>query len=187
MIEFLRKSAEAGRFELLVDAAVFPEPVVLKSAYNLLDKGYFFFRREGTDVVVQAKAKDGSGLTGETLLGEFSDALLDFKLRDALERDNKAIREAIVGAALGNALDSRNYLAGIKADAAAPAAQIDFDKDIDQILKEIENDPELKIDQGEIDKILKEIEAESAAAPKPALTIDPKAVADAKKKFKAGA
>jgi CBS-domain-containing membrane protein len=39
--------------------------------------------------------------------------------------------------------------------------EIDFDKDIDEILKEIENDPELKIDEDEIEKILKEIEEES--------------------------
>ena len=190
MIEFLRQSTDAGRFELLIDAAIFNEVAVLKAAYNLLDKGYFFFRREGANFIVQGKTKEGVALTGEALLGEFSDSLLDFKLRDTLERDNKPIREAIVGAALGNALDARNYLVGINPDAApagvTPVGQIDFDKDIDQILKEIENDPELKIDQAEIDKILKEIEAEAASAPKPALTIDPKALADAKKKFQAG-
>jgi CBS-domain-containing membrane protein len=41
--------------------------------------------------------------------------------------------------------------------------QIDFDKDIDEILKEIENDPELKIDEEEIERILKEIEEETAS------------------------
>jgi hypothetical protein len=33
------------------------------------------------------------------------------------------------------------------------ARQIDFDKDIDEILREIENDPELKIDEEEINRM----------------------------------
>jgi CBS-domain-containing membrane protein len=40
---------------------------------------------------------------------------------------------------------------------------IDFDKDIEDILREIENDPELKIDEEEIEKILREIEEEAAS------------------------
>lgn len=62
--------------------------------------------------------------------------------------------------------------------------QIDFDKDIDEILKEIENDPELKVDEAEIQKILAEIESEteslqSQKTPK----IDPNKIKDAKAKF----
>lgn len=190
MIDFLRKSAEAGRFELLIDATIFNESAILKAAYHLLDKGYFFFRREGANIVVQAKIKEGIAITSEILLGEYSSALLDFKLRDTLERDNKVIREAIVNAALTNPVDSKNFLSGVSSSGQSQQStpnQIDFDKDIDQILKEIENDPELKIDQAEIDKILKEIENETQSEIiKPAPILDPKAVADAKKKFQTG-
>ena len=34
--------------------------------------------------------------------------------------------------------------------------QIDFDKDIDQILKDLENDPDLKIDEEEIEELIEE-------------------------------
>jgi CBS-domain-containing membrane protein len=65
--------------------------------------------------------------------------------------------------------------------------QIDFDKDIDEILKEIENDPELQIDEEEIEKILKEIEEETESElneEQPAITVDPEAVKKAKEQFK---
>jgi CBS-domain-containing membrane protein len=63
--------------------------------------------------------------------------------------------------------------------------QIDFDKDIDEILKEIENDPDLKIDEEEIERILKEIEdeTENMEEEKPKITLDPNAFSDVKKKF----
>jgi hypothetical protein len=62
-----------------------------------------------------------------------------------------------------------------------PVAQIDFDRDIDEILREIENDPELKIDEAEINRILAEIEAETQSIPKPKL--DPNKLKDVKKNF----
>jgi len=63
--------------------------------------------------------------------------------------------------------------------------QIDFDKDIDEILKEIENDPDLKIDEEEIEKILKEIEEETEKEDvKPEITVNLDAVKNMKEKFK---
>ncbi|MDP2395742.1 MAG: hypothetical protein Q8S84_02165 [bacterium] len=50
--------------------------------------------------------------------------------------------------------------------------QIDFDKDIDDILKEIENDPDLQINEEEIARILKEIEEESNSEEKPQIMIN---------------
>jgi len=84
-------------------------------------------------------------------------------LRDKLEKDNKDIREKIVWAAIANSLDIDNFVAMDTNNQwwNQEQNQIDFDKDIDEILKEIENDPELKIDEEEIEKILKEIEEET--------------------------
>jgi hypothetical protein len=44
MIEFLKKDIISGKFELLIDTKIFPKEIVLKAAYNFLDKGYFFFK-----------------------------------------------------------------------------------------------------------------------------------------------
>jgi hypothetical protein len=52
-------------------------------------------------------------------------------------------------------------------------------------LKEIENDPELKIDEEEIENILKEIEEEAESdAAKPKITLDPEGLKKAKEGFK---
>jgi CBS-domain-containing membrane protein len=62
---------------------------------------------------------------------------------------------------------------------------IDFDKDIDEILKEIENDPDLKIDEEEIENILKEIEQETESEiQKPSISVKAEGIADAKNMFK---
>jgi CBS-domain-containing membrane protein len=64
--------------------------------------------------------------------------------------------------------------------------KIDFDRDIDDILKEIENDPELKIDEEEIEKILREIEEETGNDIEdntPVIKLDTDAVKKAKENF----
>jgi len=111
--------------------------------------------------------------------------LLDTYLRDKLEKDNKVIRETIVEKAINGPLDSNNFVS-LDTDLITnnrEQNQIDFDKDIDEILKDIENDPELKIDEEEIDKILKEIEEETEQSP-PTITIDAEAIKKAKEQFK---
>jgi CBS-domain-containing membrane protein len=52
--------------------------------------------------------------------------------------------------------------------------EINFDKDIDEIIKEIENDPDLQIDEDEIQQMLREIEEETAneQVEKPVIKID---------------
>jgi hypothetical protein len=106
-------------------------------------------------------------------------------LRDKLEKDNKEIREKIVWAAIANSIDQSNFVSLNTDDKRDwDRSEIDFDKDIDEILKEIENDPELKIDEEEIERILKEIEEETASEEQAKnITLDINWVEDAKKKF----
>jgi hypothetical protein len=110
--------------------------------------------------------------------------LLNVYLRDTLEKDNKNIREAIISKAINSAIDIRNFVS-IDTDRKQNPNQIDFDKDIDEILREIENDPDLKIDEDEIERILREIEAESSqeAVQVKKIVLDPKNAKDAKKRF----
>ena len=108
-------------------------------------------------------------------------------MRDKLEKDNKVIRETIVTKAIRGPLDIQNFVT-LDTDKMPQSNQeqntVDFDKDIDQILKEIENDPELKIDEAEFEKILAEIEAENKTEEKPMVSLNTNAIQDAKKKFK---
>jgi len=180
MTDFLKKEITWEKFELLIDTKIFQKDIVLKAAYNFLDKGYFFFRLDtDKNIILQFTPKDGIKEKPEYIIWEFSDELLNVYLRSKIEEDNKEIREAIIGTALWRALDTGNFVS-IDTDNQNQSNEIDFDKDIDEILREIENDPDLKIDEAEIERILKEIEEESKAESKP-LILDPKKVKNAKK------
>lgn len=185
MEQFLRKQIDWDKFELTIDTNIFNKDIILKSAYNFLDKGYFFFKfDENKNIVLQFTKKVWVNFDAETIILDFSDELLSVYLRDKLEHDNKEIREKIVGAAIANSLDTEHFVE-IDMTNNQEQNQIDFDKDIDEILREIENDPELKIDEEEIERILKEIEeeTESEIIEKPSITLDPNAVKNAKEKF----
>lgn len=189
---FLKEVVKGAKFEMLIDSKIFSIDLVLKAAYNFLDKWYFFFFiDEDKNIVLQFTTKDWIKDKPENIIWEFSDELLSVYLRDKLEKDNREIREKIVWAAIANSLDTRDYVE-INTDVQNDYenTQIDFDKDIDEILKEIENDPELKIDEDEIERILKEIEEESEndldikIEEKPVLNIDLEGVKEVKEKFK---
>ena len=185
MEQFLKKSTNWNKAELIIDTKIFEKNIILKAAYNFLDRAYFFFKYEWENILLQLTKKIDSKEDLETIVIDFSDELLSVYLRDKLEKDNKDIREKIVGAAIANSLDSNNF---VSLDTRNNGnKEIDFDKDIDEILKEIENDPELKIDEEEIERILKEIEEETAnetiVIEETKITLDINAVEDAKKKF----
>lgn len=183
MEQFLRKLIEWDKFELIIDKNIFSKDIILKAAYNFLDKWYFFFKLDAEEnIILQFTKKDGINFTPENIIWDFSDELLSVYLRDKLEKDNKEIREKIVWAAIANSLDTEHFVE-IDMTNNQEQNQIDFDKDIDEILKEIENDPELKIDEEEIERILKEIEDESENNDKPSIILDTKKVKDVKKKF----
>lgn len=195
MTEFLKKEIHNGSFELLIDSSLFSSDIVLRAAYNFLDRGYFFFKLDAEkNTILQFTPKNETVESEESIIRAYSDELLNVLLRDKLERDNKNIRETIVGAAIGNSLDAKNFVS-IDTDRRNDSRNnneqgnmIDFDKDIDEILREIENDPELKIDEAEIEKILREIEEEtqSEIISESKITLDPNKVQDAKKKFHSG-
>lgn len=181
---FLKEVVEGQKFELTIDTQIFPKDIILKAAYNFLDKGYFFFKFDWEgNIVLQFTKKPDVDTDPKVIIGEFSDELLDVYLRDKLEKDNKVIREAIVEKAINGPLDMQNFVS-LDTD-KSQQNQIDFDKDIDEILREIENDPDLKIDEEEIAKILKEIEDESnSEILKPEIKIDPNGISGAKDMFK---
>lgn len=192
MNEFIKKEVDWDKFELLIDSKIFSKEIVLKAAYTFLDKWYIFFLLdEKKNIILQFNKKEWIKEKSENIIWDFSWELLNVYLRDKLEKDNKIIREKIISTAINSSLDSNNFVSidtdNINNNDNNNNSSIDFDKDIDEILKEIENDPDLKIDQEEIDRILKEIEEESEKYEEPKkeekITIDPKKVKNAKKKF----
>ncbi|MDD2907746.1 MAG: His-Xaa-Ser system protein HxsD [Candidatus Gracilibacteria bacterium] len=185
MENFLSHIIEGVKFELVIDKDIFNKDIVLKAAYNFLERGYFFFKlnNDGNIVLVFTKREDNTEKP-ENIIADFSDELLSVYLRDKLEKENKTIREAIVGAAIANSLDSNNFVQINTDSNNTEQNQIDFDKDIDDILREIENDPDLKIDEEEIERILKEIEEESELeGKKPMIKVDLDGFKKAKEQF----
>jgi len=185
METFLKEVVEWNKFELTIDTKIFSKEIILKTAYIFLERGYFFFKLDSDNIILQFTKRKENEEKPENIIADFSDELISTTLRDTLEKENKDIREKIVWAAIANSLDS-NWFTSIDTN-NQENNQIDFDKDIDEILKEIENDPELKIDEEEIAKILKEIEEETESEleePKPMINLDPEAIKKAKKHFK---
>jgi His-Xaa-Ser system protein HxsD len=111
METFLKEAIEGQNFELLIDAKIFSKDIILKSAYNFLDKGYFFFRHDDVqNIILQFTKKSDVDTDPKIIIGEYSDELLDVYLRDKLEKDNKVIREAIVEKAINGPLDTQNFV-----------------------------------------------------------------------------
>ena len=188
MTEFLKEIVSSKQFELLIDKSLFSKDIVLKAAYNFLDKWYFFFKLDDDkNIILQFTKREDVSIKPKDIISDFSDALLEATLRDKLESDNKNIRETIVEKAINGPFDTINFVS-LDTDSVSENTEqngIDFDKDIDDILKEIENDPELKIDEEEIESILKEIEEEAESeVSKPKVSVNPDAVKKAKKQFK---
>lgn len=179
MKQFLKELIEEGKFELLIDKNTFPKDEILKAAYNFLDKGYFlFYTDEEGNTLVQCTKKPHAKQTPQEILLEFSDELLSVHLRYKLEQENKTIRDTIIWVALTSSLDQKNFVEWWQQSADS---QVDFDRDIHAILKEIESDPDIKINNEEIEEILKEIEQESHTwESSPKVTISLEAIQKAK-------
>lgn len=180
----IREKKEQGLIEIVIDTRIFSKDIVIDTAYSFLDKWYFFFYFEtDSDLIVQYRAKRGKTID-DFLLLDFYDALLEFSLREKLELENRIIRETIVKKAIEWPLDIENFVSFDTSEKEQKNSE-NFDEDIDAILKEIENTPELQIDEAEIERILKEIEKENQIdLQKPSLTINVDALRKSKQEFK---
>ncbi len=197
MTEFLKETKKWKKFELLIDYKIYSKEIILRTAYLFLDKWYFFFKEdEDKNLVLQFTLKPWVKDKLENIISDFSDELLNTQLRATIAQENKEIRNEVIKSAIQNSLREAELPNDWKwYDQAEDnyfdwpwwdSGQIDFDKDIDEILKEIENDPELKIDEEEIEKILKEIEEESKQEEeqKPEVKLNIDAAKKAKENFK---
>lgn len=157
---FIKIDHQKGKWELLIDSSFFSREVVLKASYQFLDVAYFFFKKDSDgNFIAQIQPKQKECDISE-FIWDYYDELINFSLRVSLEKQNQEIRNRIFITAIWKSLDTSNFLPENMVDGVW-SWQIDFDKDIEDILKEIENDPDLKIDEEEINRILKEIEQES--------------------------
>lgn len=84
-----------------VNSKVYSFESIVNTAYAFLDKTHVFLDGDPkTKIKVSLKAKESCALSAQDLKGEFHNALLEQDLRLRLAKDNKKIREYIVGQAL---------------------------------------------------------------------------------------
>lgn len=84
-----------------VNSKVYLFESIVNAAYAFLDKAHVFLDGDPkTKIKVSLKAKESCTLSAQDLKGEFHNALLEQDLRLRLAKDNKKLREYIVGQAL---------------------------------------------------------------------------------------
>lgn len=89
-----------------VNQKLYPLEAAYGAAYAFLDKAYIYLE-EGPKSKIQITLKGKEKLTKkglEALKGEFLNELLNSSLRDRISKNNKKIREYMIGRALASAL-----------------------------------------------------------------------------------
>ena len=88
--------------EITVDTKIYPLEVIYGAAYVFLDKAYIYLDGDPQKkIIVRIKNKQGSGKwIAEKLRDEFMNELLNYGLRYQISKNNRKIREYIIGTAL---------------------------------------------------------------------------------------
>lgn len=137
-------------FELLIDSSIFEKNIILKAAYCFLDKWYFLFKKdENNNIILNFIKKDWVEEKTKKIILDFTDELLNTTLRKVIETENREIKNMIFNKALSSSLDSENYV-----QFSPTKDNIQLENEVDEILDELANDPELKIDEEEMKKII---------------------------------
>lgn len=92
--------------KVIINSKLYPLEAVYGAAYVFLDKAYF--RLDGDpekEITVQIKSKEKLSRKGlENLASDFLNELLNYSLRYKISKNNRKIREYIIGTALLSAL-----------------------------------------------------------------------------------
>lgn len=165
-------------FEMLIDGAIFSTNVVLKASYELVDKVYMYFLKNWNDTIVYFKQKN-KDLDIEDVINWFWEELVFQKLKFDLDNQTWKLRNNIIETAIWFWLT----LDDMKKDVDEMIEKVNFKKDvivdspnvqnkenvklnpqqnskksIDEIINDIENDPDFIDDKDNLINILKEID-----------------------------
>jgi len=97
----MRQSIESdvlGNFaKASIDPAVYSEAAVFKIAYWMTDRFFLFLDKDQDGRwIVELRNKPDNQADLQAALSEFCNALIDFRLRDIVNAETGAIREALV-------------------------------------------------------------------------------------------
>ena len=88
-----RPGADQPEFTIVVDADMFPQSVILRTAYWLAAAGDFTFETDNKAVVVRVRPK--AGYTTDQIRTQFQTGLIDFCIRYDLEKRFDVVRTTI--------------------------------------------------------------------------------------------
>lgn len=107
-----------------VDPTVYSETAIFKAAYWLTDRFYLFVDKSPSGAwCIEVRNKPGSSADLKHACAEFCNSLIDFRLRDIVNRETLGIREALVKRAfaegvprpgLEGALSKEEHIAPVK-------------------------------------------------------------------------
>jgi len=98
-----------GSVVIDIDAALYSADVIMRTCYAFTDRSYVFASQDDSRIRVTIAARDPSDDLRK-IAGDFSNALIDFRLRATIAGETHAIRELIVAQAFCEAdlLDRRD-------------------------------------------------------------------------------
>lgn len=95
--------------DIKLNPKIYPLEAILNACYNFIDRAYIFLDTDHKSEIIKVSLKGKNKLSQsrlETLRGEFMNELLHCALRYQISKNNKKIREYIIGRALYSALPS---------------------------------------------------------------------------------
>ena len=95
--------------QIKLNSRIYPLEVILNTCYTFIERAYIFLDtdHQGKRIKVQIKGKNNlSEKQFAALKGEFMNELLNCALRYTISKNNKKIREYIIGRALYSSISS---------------------------------------------------------------------------------
>ena len=93
--------------KIKLDAGIYPIEAIINAAYAFINRAYIYLDSDDMQkhILVSIKEKKRrSAAKGKVLKGEFLNELLHCALRNTVSKNNKKIREYIIGCALNSAM-----------------------------------------------------------------------------------
>ncbi len=96
-----------NQITITVNPEIYPLSVIYKTAYVFIDKTYIFLDKKNKEIIIQLTPKE-ENKDLKKIKGEFLNELLNYSLREELNRENKKIRELIIQKALYSSVSEKD-------------------------------------------------------------------------------
>lgn len=105
--------------EIILNSKIYPQEAILNASYVFIDRAYIFLDSDAKTENIRVSFKGKNKLSEKqfkALKGEFMNELLHSSLRYQISKNNKKIREYIIGRALYSAFPASDLITTEKLD-----------------------------------------------------------------------